>query len=116
MAIPLTLYTLIVLPFIAALLIALISAYGRALHTGIAAVASAAGLLLVARAAPAVLSGEVLAAGAAWVPSIGLDFSLVIDPLGLMFAGLILGIGLLVVIFGHSYLAPDEATGRFSPA
>lgn len=113
MAIPLTLYTLIALPFIAALLIALISAQGRALHTGIAAVASAAGLLLVALAAPAVLSGEVLAERVPWVPSIGLDFSLVIDPLGLMFAGLILGIGLLVVIFGHSYLAPDEATGRF---
>ncbi|MDQ3074291.1 MAG: monovalent cation/H+ antiporter subunit A [Pseudomonadota bacterium] len=113
MAIPLTLYTLIALPFTAALLIALISAHGRAWHTGIAAVASGLGLLLIALAAPAVLNGEVLAAGIAWVPSIGLDFSLMIDPLGLMFAGLILGIGVLIVIFAHSYLAPDEATGRF---
>ena len=30
-----------------------------------------------------------------------------------MFAGLILGIGLLVVIFGHFYLYEGEATGRF---
>ncbi len=113
MASPLTLYTLITLPFVAALLIAFSSARGRAWHTGIAAAASAAGLLLVALVTPAVLGGEVLAAKAAWVPSIGLDFSLMIDPLGLMFAGLILGIGLLVVIFGHSYLAADESTGRF---
>lgn len=36
-----------------------------------------------------------------------------LDPLGLLFAGLILGIGLLVVIFGHFYLAGHESTGRF---
>ncbi len=113
MASPLTLYSLITLPFVAALLIALGGARGRAWHTGVAAAASAAGLLLVALVTPAVLGGEVFAVKASWVPSIGLDFSLMIDPLGLMFAGLILGIGLLVVIFGHSYLAADEATGRF---
>ena len=48
-----------------------------------------------------------------WVPAIGLDLSLILDPLGLLFAGLILGVGLLVVIFGHFYLATNEATGRF---
>ena len=49
----------------------------------------------------------------AWVPALGLDLTLMVDPLGLMFAGLILGIGLLVVIFGHFYLYAGEATGRF---
>ena len=49
----------------------------------------------------------------AWVPAIGLDLTLMVDPLGWMFALLILGIGLLVVIFAYFYLYPGEATGRF---
>ncbi|MDM7957111.1 monovalent cation/H+ antiporter subunit A [Blastomonas sp.] len=108
-----TLYTLVVLPFLAALLIAFGSDRGRALHSGLAAAGSALGLAIVLAVAGRVIGGEVLAVSAPWVPGIGLDFSLMIDPLGLMFAGLILGIGLLVVIFGHFYLASGEATGRF---
>ena len=113
MAVPLTLYTLVLLPFVAALLIAFGSAGPRVLHSGLAAVGSALGLAIILAVAGRVIGGEVLAVSAPWVPAIGLDFSLMIDPLGLMFAGLILGIGLLVVIFGHFYLARDEATGRF---
>ena len=113
MALPLTLYTLILLPFLAALLIAVSSARGRALHSGLAGAGSALGLAIVLAVSGRVVGGEVLAVSAPWVPALGLDFSLMIDPLGLMFAGLILGIGLLVVIFGHFYLAANEATGRF---
>ena len=113
MAIPLTLYTLVLLPFVAALLIAGIGGNARILHSGIAAAGSAIGLVLIVSAAARVIGGEEFAVAIAWVPAIGLEFSLMIDPLGLMFAGLILGIGLLVVIFGHFYLAEGEATGRF---
>ena len=113
MAVPLTLYTLVITPFLVAPLIAFGSGRGRALHSGLAAAGSALGLALVLAVAGRVIGGEVLAVSAPWVPGIGLDFSLMIDPLGLMFAGLILGIGLLVVIFGHFYLASGEATGRF---
>lgn len=113
MALPLTLYTLVLLPFLAALLIATSSASRRALHSALAAAGSALGLAIVLGLAGRVIDGEVLAVSAPWVPTLGLDFSLMIDPLGLMFAAMILGIGLLVVIFGHSYLAPTEATGRF---
>ncbi|MFN3473310.1 MAG: monovalent cation/H+ antiporter subunit A [Blastomonas sp.] len=108
-----TLYTLVILPFLAALLIAFGRGRGRALHSGLAAAGSALGLAIVLAVAGRVIGGEVLAVSAPWVPAIGLDFSLMVDPLGLMFAGLILGIGLLVVIFGHFYLASGEATGRF---
>ncbi len=113
MAVPLTLYALVLLPFVAALLIAVGSARGRALHSGIAIAASAIGFGLILSIASRVIGGEVLAVSTPWVPAIGLDFSLMIDPLGLMFAGLILGIGLLVCIFAHFYLYKGEATGRF---
>jgi multicomponent K+:H+ antiporter subunit A len=113
MAIALTLLTLVALPFVAALAIALLHRAGRTVHSGIAAGASAGGLALLAMLAAPVLGGEVPSASWAWVPALGLDLTLMVDPLGLMFAGLILGIGLLVVIFGHFYLYAGEATGRF---
>ena len=113
MGVPLTLLLLIALPFVASLTIAVMGAHGRIWHSGIAALASAIGLAAIASLAPAILDGQVPSVSIAWVPALGLDLSLMVDPLGLMFAGLILGIGLLVVIFGHFYLAQGEATGRF---
>ncbi len=113
MAYALTLYILVALPFIAALVIALLHAGSRAVHSGVAGAASGAGLLLLAGLTGPVIGGEVPSASISWVPALGLDFTLMVDPLGLMFAGLILGIGLLVVIFAHFYLYKGEATGRF---
>ncbi|QDH33615.1 monovalent cation/H+ antiporter subunit A [Porphyrobacter sp. YT40] len=113
MAYALTLLTLVTLPFAAALAIAVLHEASRAVHSGIAAGASAAGLILLASLAAPVIGGAVPAASWQWVPALGLDLTLMVDPLGLMFAGLILGIGLLVVIFGHFYLYAGEATGRF---
>jgi multicomponent K+:H+ antiporter subunit A len=113
MANALTLLTLVALPFVAALAIALLHQAPRAVHSAVAAGASAGGLLLLVGLAGPVIGGDVPTATWQWVPSLGLDLTLMVDPLGLMFAGLILGIGLLVVIFGHFYLYPGEATGRF---
>jgi multicomponent K+:H+ antiporter subunit A len=105
--------TMALLPFLSALLLALCGRAPRRLHVSIAGGASAAGLLLLLTAAPGVLAGVPAAAHIAWIPALGLDFSLWLDPLGLLFAGLILGIGLLVVIYAQGYLAKSEATGRF---
>lgn len=113
MAIAATLATLLVLPFAAALAIALVGGTMRAVHSGLAAAASALGLALVGSLAPAVLSGAVMQARWDWVPSLELDLALMVDPLGLMFAALILGIGLLVALYAHFYLYPGEASGRF---
>ena len=113
MPMALTLFTLVALPFLAALAIALAAPASRAVHAGIAAAASAAGLALLAGLAAPVLGGDVPSATLSWVPSLGLDLALMVDGLGLMFAGLILGIGLLVVIFAHFYLYEGEATARF---
>jgi multicomponent K+:H+ antiporter subunit A len=109
----LTLLTLVGFPFLAALAIALLHRASRAVHSAIAGAASAAGLALLALLAAPVMDGAVPSAEWAWVPRLGLELTLMVDPLGWMFAGLILGIGLLVVIFAHFYLSEGEATGRF---
>ena len=114
MAIAMTLLTLVTLPFLAALAIAFTHGAARAVHSAIAGGASAACLALIASlAAPALGNGPVPTASWQWVPALGLDLTLMVDPLGWMFALLILGIGLLVIIFAHFYLYPTEDTGRF---
>ena len=113
MAIAVTLLTLVILPFAAALAIALLHGAPRRVHSAIAGAASAGGLAILAMLAGPVLGGATPSATWAWVPSLGLDLALMVDPLGWIFALLILGIGLLVVIFAHAYLQPGEDTGRF---
>jgi multicomponent K+:H+ antiporter subunit A len=113
MATAMTLLTLVTLPFAAALAIALLHGRARGVHSLIAGGASAGGLVLLASLAGAALGGPVPTASWSWVPSLGLDLTLMVDPLGWMFALLILGIGLLVVIFAHFYLYKGEDTGRF---
>lgn len=107
------LLALTALPFLAALAIALANAAPRTVHVAIAAGASAIGFALLLTLAPGVIAGTPATVAVAWVPALGLNLNLWLDPLGLLFAGLILGIGLLVVIYAQGYLAKSEATGRF---
>ena len=100
-------------PFLGALAPALTIRLGRnacALATGLV---TATALVLLLSHAPAVLAGEVVKFQAPWFPQLGLNFNLFLDPLGLLFAGLILGIGLLVIIYARFYLAKSDPMGRF---
>ena len=69
-------------------------------------------LLLLARA-PQVYRGETVAWGVPWIPQIGLSFSFFIDGLGLFFAALILGIGLLIILYARFYLSREDPIGKF---
>ncbi len=62
----------------------------------------------------AVLVGQTLSWSTAWIPSLGLRFSLMLDGLSLLFALLVSGIGMLVVVYAGYYFAPkhaDETSG-----
>jgi multicomponent Na+:H+ antiporter subunit A len=60
-----------------------------------------------------VSSGELLQQSFAWIPSLGITFTLRLDGLSLLFALLISGIGALVVIYASSYLHGHRHLGRF---
>ncbi len=85
---------------------------GTAAAWALAAVAAAA-LALVLADLPDVLAGNAPAASWPWVPALGLSVSLRLDGLALLFAGLILGIGLLVILYARYYLGPDDPPGKF---
>ena len=107
------LLTLVFLPFIAAILLTATRQASRAVHMGIGIAASAGGLAILLAQASAALSGEIPTVTLAWIPALGLDFSLWLDPLALLFAGLILGIGVLVIVYAQGYLGKAEPTARF---
>jgi len=101
------------LPFLGAVLPPLLIRSGRnvcALATG-AVTTLALALLLVQ--APAVLRGEVVRAGVAWLPQAGLEASFFLDGFGFFFAFLILAIGLLIIAYARFYLSRDDPMGRF---
>ena len=85
----------------------------RRATAGIAAAVALACLALLLSQAGAVLGGQVLLAHTPWIPSIGLNLGFRLDGLALMFALLISGMGLLVVVYAAYYLGPADPAGKF---
>lgn len=104
---------IVLLPFLGAVLPALMIRSSRdacAIATGSINLLS---LALLLTNVPAVARGEVIRADWPWVSRLGLDVQFFVDGLGLLFAAMILGIGLLVVIYARFYLSARDAMGNF---
>jgi multicomponent Na+:H+ antiporter subunit A len=61
----------------------------------------------------AVAGGRAATAAYRWVPSLGVDLAFHLDGLGLVFALLISGVGVIVVAYAGGYLAGHPQLGRF---
>ncbi|MEY4872695.1 MAG: multisubunit potassium/proton antiporter, PhaA subunit, partial [Pseudomonadota bacterium] len=101
------------LPFLGALLPGLMIRAGRTACATVTGSVTALALILLALQAPAVLRGEVVQTRIDWLPSLGLNANFMLDGLGLLFAGLILGIGLLIILYARFYLAKSDPMGVF---
>lgn len=104
---------LMLLPFIGASLMPLVAGAHRNLQTALAAAPAVIGLAMLAAIVVPIMGGNVEAVWFEWVPALGLNFSLRVDALGWLFATLILGIGLMIIIYTRFYLSPKDAFGRF---
>jgi len=104
---------IVMIPFVGALLPPLLIRHSRAAAATAAGLSTLASLTLLLSKAPAVLGGEVVHVSWAWLPQLGLNLAFFIDGLGLLFAGLILGFGLLIIIYAHYYLSQRDPAGRF---
>jgi multicomponent K+:H+ antiporter subunit A len=100
-------------PFIGALLTALTARSGRNAVAAAALAANGLAFLGILLHAPAVLGGALLVERWDWLPALGLAASFRLDGLGLLFAGLILGMGLLINLYARFYLYKDEPAGLF---
>ena len=102
-----------VLPFLGALLPGLLIRSGRnvaAISCGTMTLLALIGLCLHI---PAIMDGQVITSHFTWLPRIGLDASFRIDGLSLLFGILILGIGLLIILYARYYLSKADPVGQF---
>jgi multicomponent K+:H+ antiporter subunit A len=108
-----SLFLIVALPLAAAVLTPPAARFGRRAALGVALSAAAASFALLAAAAPGVLAGEVTTARYTWVPAFDLALALRLDGLSLLFAGLVVGIGLLVLVYSAGYLDRAARLERF---
>ncbi len=109
------LHAAIIIPFLFAIFVPLIRKGLPRVHTGW--IVLAIPTLLFAnflRYLPMIQSDTSQSVSVPWVPSLGINFTVYLDGLSLLFALLITGIGALVVLYSIFYLDPaKEAIHRF---
>ena len=103
----------VLLPFLGAAVVAWSARLSRQASAWTAGTVTVAALLALLPAAAATFGGETLVQSWNWIPAAGLSFAFRLDGLTLLFALLILGIGLLIVIYARYYLSARDSMGRF---
>ncbi|MFA5537641.1 MAG: monovalent cation/H+ antiporter subunit A [Gemmobacter sp.] len=104
---------LILLPFAGSLLAATVAAHARNAAAWLSGTVMVAGLGLLAALWPAIEDGGAVRAHFAWVPSMGLNITFRIDGFAWLFMVLVMGIGLLIVLYARYYLSPKDPVPRF---
>ncbi|MDE0983349.1 MAG: monovalent cation/H+ antiporter subunit A [Yoonia sp.] len=108
-----SLFLIVALPFLGALLPGLMNSAGRAACAGVTFMVSLLAFIGLMTHLPAVMAGELVTARLDWIPLLGLNVTLMLDGLGFFFAMLILGIGLLIIAYARFYLSREDNMGEF---
>ena len=108
-----SLFLIVALPFLGALLPGLMNSAGRVACAGVTFMVSLLAFIGLMTHLPAVMAGELVTARLDWVPLLGLNVTLMLDGLGFFFAILILGIGLLIIAYARFYLSREDNMGEF---
>lgn len=104
---------LILLPFIGSVLAALLPANARNAAAWLAGAIALAGVGLTLLMFPEIQAADVLVFHRAWLSSIGIDFVLRVDGLAWVFALMVYGIGVLVILYARYYMSPADPVPRF---
>ena len=108
-----SLFLIVALPFLGALLPGVMNSAGRTACAGVTFTVTLAAFVGLLTNLPTVLAGDVVTAQLNWMPELGLNVTLMLDGLGFFFACLILGIGLLIIAYARQYLSRDDNMGEF---
>ena len=103
----------ILIPFLGAALATGASRWGRLYAAWTAGAVTLTALLVLLPLAPVPFAGQTVIQRFAWMPAVGLDLVFRLDGLGLLFALMILLIGLLIILYARYYLSPQDGMGRF---
>ncbi|MBA35491.1 MAG: monovalent cation/H+ antiporter subunit A [Oleispira sp.] len=104
---------IVLLPLIGTLIPLFTERFGRNICTFSVAILPAWSLILVLMHVGEIFDGQDLRQTIEWIPAMGLDLSFRLDGLSLLFLLLILGIGLLVILYARYYLSDNDSMGKF---
>jgi multicomponent K+:H+ antiporter subunit A len=108
-----TLPWILLLPLLGSL-VPLITAHWRRSACALAtAIPPALALMLVLFHSKQIFAGESLRFMLQWIPLLGLNITIVLDGLAFLFSLLILGIGLLIILYARYYLSERDSMPRF---
>ncbi|MEW9856623.1 monovalent cation/H+ antiporter subunit A [Novosphingobium sp. M1R2S20] len=107
------LWLALVLPFFGSLGASFLPVKARNSAAMLAGLIALAALALIVSLYPAVADGAVVKSRVEWLPSLGLNLLLRLDGMSWLFALMILGIGLLVVLYARYYMSPNDPVPRF---
>jgi len=104
---------LVLIPFLGSMLAAWAGGRGRLRSAYAASAVTFAALMLLLPSVVEVIQGATLLWRHEWLPAAGLAVSFRLDGLALLFALMILAIGLLVILYARYYLSEQDPMGRF---
>ena len=107
------LLALVFAPFLAVILPFLAARRGQTWIAVATAIAPLLALGLLLSQTSQVLAGDIISVNYAWITQLGLNLSFRLDGLSYLFSLLILGIGLLVILYARYYLSEQERVARF---
>src|SRR4051794_7397235 len=107
------LIAVITLPFAGSCVAAMLWTNARNAEAWLAGAVAFIALTLVAVVYPSIANGESIQTKVAWLPEVGLDFTLRMDGFAWLFAVLVTGIGFLVVLYARYYMSPADPAPRF---
>ena len=104
---------LLSLPFIGSAVAALLPTNARNLESSWAGTIALVVAAQLAWLFPEVSAGSVVTQRVVWLPSLGIDLVVRLDGFAWMFAMLVSGMGLLVIVYARYYLSADDPAARF---
>jgi len=111
-----SLFLTIALPLLGAALAVVLPTRARNAESTLAGLVALAGLVRMALLFPRVLAEGVVREEILWLPALGVNLVARVDGFAWMFAMLVFGIGLLVVIYARYYMSPTDPMARFYSA
>lgn len=104
---------IVLTPFVGALIVAALSLPGRLLYAYAAGSVTLAALVFLLPLVEPVMGGDTLLWQHTWIPGADLQLMFRVDGLALLFALLILVVGLLVILYARYYLSEQDSMRRF---
>ncbi|MCV3735327.1 monovalent cation/H+ antiporter subunit A (plasmid) [Rhizobium sp. TRM96647] len=105
---------LLFLPFVGSIVTALLwRTAARTLPAWLAGGVALAATILTAFYYPAVTNGKIVRFEIAWLPELGLNFTLRMDGFAWLFTMLVTGIGFLVTVYARYYMSAEDPIPRF---